>query len=335
MSTVQDLPDFALPAGDAPPKFPAAPYDSAAAYFSAYAEETVRAASSVETTAVARAAEILLDAYTREATVFSCGNGGSASIANHLQCDHTKNVGKSTDLLPRVMSLSVNVEVLTAIANDHAYPGRLHAPVAIAVASRRRAGGRVLVGSFGQYRDRPALGARPRPPHDLADRIRRRRGQDHRRRVHSRRRHELRRDRGPASGDHARPGPVHPAVANDTGRDLLECVLNHGGQHRCDTKAGPSYASRPKDPYARGDQPLARESRQPLRGPLVLDPDHPRDGRRLEPGEELYLLVSPKSRHLHQGYGPDVRYITYPWSNERRTARTLSEHLYSPVRLPL
>ena len=121
MSTVHDLPDFALSVGDTSPKFPAAPYESAATYFSAYAEETARAVSSVETAAIARAAEILLDAYTREATVFSCGNGGSASIANHLQCDHTKNVGKSTDLLPRVLSLSVNVEVLTAIANDHAY----------------------------------------------------------------------------------------------------------------------------------------------------------------------------------------------------------------------
>jgi glycosyltransferase involved in cell wall biosynthesis len=30
-----------------------------------------------------------------------------------------------------------------------------------------------------------------------------------------------------------------------------------------------------------------------------------------------------------------VHYITYPWSNERRTPRTLSEHLYSPLRLPL
>jgi glycosyltransferase involved in cell wall biosynthesis len=56
---------------------------------------------------------------------------------------------------------------------------------------------------------------------------------------------------------------------------------------------------------------------------------------RLEPGEELHLLVSPKSRHLYQGYGPGVRYITYPWSNEQRNLRTLSEHLYSPVRLPL
>ena len=47
------------------------------------------------------------------------------------------------------------------------------------------------------------------------------------------------------------------------------------------------------------------------------------------------MLVSPKSRHLHQGYGPGVRYVTCPWSNERRIARTLSEHLYSPVRLTL
>jgi glycosyltransferase involved in cell wall biosynthesis len=56
---------------------------------------------------------------------------------------------------------------------------------------------------------------------------------------------------------------------------------------------------------------------------------------RLEPGEELHLLVSPKSRLLHQGYGPNVFYITYPWSNERRGLRTLAEHLYSPLRLPL
>jgi phosphoheptose isomerase len=122
MSTVHDLADYPLPATtDTPAKFPAVPYEDAATYFSHYAEETVRSASSVEPAAVTRAAAILLDAYTRGATVFSCGNGGSASIANHLQCDHTKNVGKSTDLQPRVMSLSGNVEVLTAIANDHAY----------------------------------------------------------------------------------------------------------------------------------------------------------------------------------------------------------------------
>ena len=61
----------------------------------------------------------------------------------------------------------------------------------------------------------------------------------------------------------------------------------------------------------------------------------PEMAKRLEFGEQLHLLVSPKNRHLHQGYGPNVFYITYPWSNERRVPRTLSEHLYSPLRLPL
>jgi glycosyltransferase involved in cell wall biosynthesis/SAM-dependent methyltransferase len=61
----------------------------------------------------------------------------------------------------------------------------------------------------------------------------------------------------------------------------------------------------------------------------------PEMARQLEAHEELHLLVSPKSRHLYQGYGPRVRYITYPWSNERRALRTLSEHLYSPPRLRL
>ena len=79
---------------------------------------------------------------------------------------------------------------------------------------------------------------------------------------------------------------------------------------------------------------------------LTDDPGHPSGAhwfwtrvipemaRRLDRGEELHLLVSPKSRPLHQGYGPGVHYITYPWSNERRSLRTLSEHLYSPFRLP-
>jgi glycosyltransferase involved in cell wall biosynthesis len=96
--------------------------------------------------------------------------------------------------------------------------------------------------------------------------------------------------------------------------------------------------------------PLQRSQQARMRVAINLlteDPDNPSGAHwfwtrvipemadRLEAGEELRLLVSPKSRHLYQGYGPNVGYITYPWSNERRTPRTLSEHLYSPLRLPL
>ena len=56
---------------------------------------------------------------------------------------------------------------------------------------------------------------------------------------------------------------------------------------------------------------------------------------RLEPNEELHLIVSPKSRKLYEVPGGNVRYLTFPWSNEHRNLRTLSEHVYSPLRSPL
>jgi len=101
--------------------FPRGPYDSLGSYFAAYTQQITLAAHSVEPAALDRASAILLGAYTSHRRVFCCGNGGSAAIANHLQCDHLKGIRTGTDLSPRVTSLSSNVELLTAIANDIAY----------------------------------------------------------------------------------------------------------------------------------------------------------------------------------------------------------------------
>ena len=121
MSSVYDPGPLTQPAGGSPVKFPMAVFASAASYFDAYAEEMARAAKTIDPEALDRAAAILLEAYTHGARMFSCGNGGSASIANHVQCDHVKGVRTATDLAPQVLSLSTNVELLTAIANDMGY----------------------------------------------------------------------------------------------------------------------------------------------------------------------------------------------------------------------
>ena len=121
MSSSHDLRTFASAADGGPVKFPIGSYVSAASYFDTYAEEMSRAAKSIEPAMLERAAAILVEAYLRGARTFSCGNGGSASIANHMQCDHVKGIRTATDLSPRVFSLSTNVEVLTAIANDTGY----------------------------------------------------------------------------------------------------------------------------------------------------------------------------------------------------------------------
>jgi phosphoheptose isomerase len=111
----------AQPADASPVKFPVAPHANASSYFDAYADEISRAAKTIEAAALDRAGALLIEAYAGGSRAFSCGNGGSASIANHMQCDHVKGVRTGTDLAPRVHSLSANVELLTAIANDLGY----------------------------------------------------------------------------------------------------------------------------------------------------------------------------------------------------------------------
>ncbi len=70
---------------------------------------------------VTRAAEILLDCYRREGTVFIAGNGGSAATASHFACDLAKGA-RVPGLSPfRVVALTDNVPLLTAWANDTNY----------------------------------------------------------------------------------------------------------------------------------------------------------------------------------------------------------------------
>jgi histidinol-phosphate phosphatase family protein len=107
--------------GATPATFPQVRYDSAYLFADHYAGELGHALATIDTAAFDRASKVLSDAFDRDAAVFVCGNGGSASIANHLQCDHVKGIRVGTDLHTRVTSLSANVEILSAIANDIGY----------------------------------------------------------------------------------------------------------------------------------------------------------------------------------------------------------------------
>lgn len=57
----------------------------------------------------------------KKRTLFVCGNGGSAAIANHFVCDYLKYIRTFTDIKPNIISLSTNVETITAISNDFTY----------------------------------------------------------------------------------------------------------------------------------------------------------------------------------------------------------------------
>jgi histidinol-phosphate phosphatase family protein len=103
------------------PEFPLARYESADAFGRHYTEQLAHALETVDQSELDRAAKIINTAHDDGFALFACGNGGSASIANHLQCDHVKGVRVGTGLLARVQSLSTNIELFSAIANDLGY----------------------------------------------------------------------------------------------------------------------------------------------------------------------------------------------------------------------
>ena len=60
----------------------------------------------------------LIDAFKNGNTVYICGNGGSAATASHMQADFTFFVRYFTKFRPKVIALTDNVPMITAVGND-------------------------------------------------------------------------------------------------------------------------------------------------------------------------------------------------------------------------
>ena len=63
----------------------------------------------------------ILETIKKKRTIFVCGNGGSAAISNHYICDYLKFLRQNSNFKPRIISLSNNIETITAISNDINY----------------------------------------------------------------------------------------------------------------------------------------------------------------------------------------------------------------------
>src|SRR5438309_4497117 len=70
---------------------------------------------------IERVVEIILEANRRRRHLYIVGNGGSASTATHFACDLSKATIVDGRARLRVSSLSDNISLLTAWANDTSY----------------------------------------------------------------------------------------------------------------------------------------------------------------------------------------------------------------------
>lgn len=95
--------------------------ENAAEYARAYLNYLATCFDAVDCDAVGAFAELLLSARRTGKTVFFIGNGGSAATASHFANDVSVGTHTGDNQPFRAISLTDNVAVMTALANDEGY----------------------------------------------------------------------------------------------------------------------------------------------------------------------------------------------------------------------
>lgn len=117
-------------------------------FFKHYRDDLTTHIANIDFQALAKAANLMYLAYKQKRTIYTIGNGGSASTASHMALDLSKTVrghkGDSKYLGFKIVSLANDVGFITAWANDssfdHVFSGQLenlgqHSDVLVAISS--------------------------------------------------------------------------------------------------------------------------------------------------------------------------------------------------------
>lgn len=92
-------------------------------FFKEYFQNLHKTSNSIDFKELKKISDLIEKKIKDNKNIFVAGNGGSASIANHLLCDFNKGIKKSSKnkLKPKIISLSNSIELITAISNDINY----------------------------------------------------------------------------------------------------------------------------------------------------------------------------------------------------------------------
>lgn len=99
--------------------------ESALHFIDSYFQEVIKCIVLLEKHQIEKMIELIMAAYNNDKKIYILGNGGSASTASHLACDLGKGtltkVYDHTEKRLHVVSLTDNVAIMTAYANDLSY----------------------------------------------------------------------------------------------------------------------------------------------------------------------------------------------------------------------
>ena len=89
-------------------------------FLASYLQNLNKSIESLDIPQTLLAIDELIKNISSGGTIFTCGNGGSSSIAEHFVCDLVKGASSDTTIEPKVIPL-LSTPLLTAIANDIGY----------------------------------------------------------------------------------------------------------------------------------------------------------------------------------------------------------------------
>tara|TARA_B100001175_G_C19333338_1_gene553657 strand:- start:183 stop:758 length:576 start_codon:yes stop_codon:yes gene_type:complete len=90
-------------------------------FFNNYTKKLFEALNTISIRNLDKASDEIIKTIKKNGTVYMCGNGGSAAIANHYVVDFLKFFREKTNLKPKIISFSNSIETITAISNDIDY----------------------------------------------------------------------------------------------------------------------------------------------------------------------------------------------------------------------
>lgn len=99
-------------------KFPTKKYLSIKEFSFDYLKLRYEDISSINFNLLQKIIKLLERTIKSDNTLFVCGNGGSSAISNHFVADYLKYARTNTTIKPKIISLSNNLETITAISND-------------------------------------------------------------------------------------------------------------------------------------------------------------------------------------------------------------------------
>ena len=99
-------------------------------YIQKYLDEVGRILQNLPRAEIAQVIDLLTQARIEGKRIFVMGNGGSAAMASHFVCDLGKGTVQEGEARFKIMSLTDNVPLLTAYANDFGYETVFAEPLA-------------------------------------------------------------------------------------------------------------------------------------------------------------------------------------------------------------